>query len=186
MIYFLDGEVVAAKKNYVAIRVGGVAYKIYSLEKFNLSEKTKLYTYQYVKEDVLDLYGFRKESDLEVFEMMLAVSGVGPKMAMSITAGLGKDKIIQAISTGDTTLFRTVSGVGQKLAGKIIIELKNKIAKGDLPGSFFEGGDEVVEALKTFGLERKEILDILKQLPSEAKTTEDKIKFVLKNVKKNR
>lgn len=184
MIYFLDGNIVAVGQNYLAISVGGIAYKVYSLEKFKTGERVKLYTYQHVKEDVLDLYGFKKESDLEIFEMMLAVSGVGPKMAMNIVCGLGKDKIIQAISTGDTTPFRTVTGVGQKLAGKIIIELKNKIAKGDLPGSFFDGGDEVVEALKTFGFQQKEVLEILKQASPDVKTTEEKIKFVLKNVKK--
>ncbi len=186
MIYYLDGEIVAIGKNYVVISVGNIAYKVYSMEKFNLNEKVRVYTYQYVKEDALDLYGFKKENDLEIFEMMLTVGGVGPKMAMNIVSGLGKEKIVQAISSGDTTLFRTISGVGQKLAGKIIVELKNKIAKGDLPGGFFEGGDEVVEALGTFGLEKKEIMEILRQLPPNVKTTEDKIKFVLKNVKKNR
>lgn len=186
MIGYLKGRVANIGRNYVIIDTGGVGYKVYTQESFKVDQLSEVFTHQYVKEDALDLYGFKKLDHLETFELMLTVSGVGPRMAINIVSNLGKEKIIQAISTGDTTSFRTVSGVGQKLAGKIIIELKNKIAKGDLPGSFFEGGDEVVEALKTFGLQRQEIMEILKDLPEQIQTTEDKIKFVLKNVKKNR
>ena len=186
MIGYLKGKVLHIARSYIIIDTGVVGYKVYSSEGFKKGQPVEVYTYQYVKEDVLDLYGFKKIDDLETFELVLEVNGVGPKMAMNLVSTLGKEVIIKAISSADTTLLRTVSGVGQKLAGKIIIELKNKIAKGDLPGSFFDGGDEVVEALKTFGLERKEIVEILKSLPDSAQTTEDKIKFVLKNVKKNR
>ena len=186
MIGYLKGRIVSVGKNYVIVDTGGVGYKVYMQESYKKDQLVEIFTHQYVKEDALDLYGFGKLEDLETFELMLTVSGVGPKMAINIVKGLGKDKIIQAISTGDTTQFRTVSGVGQKLAGKIIIELKNKIAKGDLPGSFFDGADEVIEALKTFGLQRQEVIGILRDLPENVNTTEDKIKFVLKNVKKNR
>jgi len=186
MIGYIKGKIAVVGKNYVIIDTGGVGYKVYTQEHLKKDQFVEVFTYQYVKENTLDLYGFKKLEDLETFELMLTVSGVGPRMAINIISNLGKGKIIQAISTGDTTLFRTVSGVGQKLAGKIIVELKNKIAKGDLPGSFFEGGDEVVEALKTFGLQRQEIMGILRDLPEKIQTTEDKIKFVLKNVKKNR
>ncbi len=184
MISYLKGRIIIIGRGYVILENNGVGYKIYSFEKFTCGNEMEIFTYQYVKEDALDLYGFKKIDELETFEMLLEVSGVGPKMAMGIVANLGKEKIIQAISTGDTTLLRTVSGVGQKLAGKIIIELKNKIAKGDLPGSFFGDGDEVVDALKTFGLQRPEIMEILKQLPADISSTEEKIKFVLKNVRK--
>jgi Holliday junction DNA helicase RuvA len=186
MIGYLKGRVMSVGRNYVIIDTGGVGYKVNTREGFKNDEVVEVFTHQYVREDALDLYGFGKLEDLETFELMLTVGGVGPRMAISIVDDLGKDKIIQAISTGDTTLFRTVSGVGQKLAAKIIIELKNKIAKGELPGSFFDGGDEVVEALKAFGLQRQEVMEILKDLPEKVDTAEDKIKFVLKNVKKNR
>jgi len=186
MIGFVKGKVEHLGKNYVIVGIGAIGYKIYSLESYKKGEAVQVFTYQYVKEDALDLYGFKKITDLETFELMLSVNGVGPKMAMNLVVNLGKEKIIAAISNADTSAFRTVSGVGQKLAGKIIVELKNKIAKGDLPGSFFEGGDEVVEALKTFGLERGEVMGILRDLPKNISSTEDKIKFVLKNVKKKR
>ena len=184
MIYSIKGKVVKIGFKFIVIETEGVGYKIHTADQFALGSTLKLFTFQHVKEDDLSLFGFKKEEDLEIFELLLAVSGVGPKMALAIVSGLGKAKIIQAISTGDTTLFKTVTGVGNKLAGKIIIELKNKISKGELPSEFFDEGDEVIDALKSLGFKKDEIMSTLKEMPESFRTTQEKVKFVLKNARK--
>jgi Holliday junction DNA helicase RuvA len=185
MIGYIKGKVVYLGNGYLIVDTGGVGYKAHvSLQDLrNVDDSVELFIYHNIREDASDLYGFSNSSDLEIFEMLLSVNGVGPKAAMSIVSSLGKDKIIQAIIDSDQNLFKTISGIGAKVAAKIIVELKNKVSKGEVGVSFLDQSDETVEALVALGLKKQEILPILKDIPKELIDTQDKVKFVLKHVK---
>jgi Holliday junction DNA helicase RuvA len=109
---------------------------------------------------------------------------VGPKVALSISGGLGRQKIISAIENSDTNVFRSISGVGAKVAAKIIVELKTKISGSSI--GLLPQEDETVDALISLGYLKQEILPILGSIPSECKTVQQKVKFILSNVGKSK
>ena len=173
-------------QNYAIVSCGNIGYKIYLDEKVRAKEETELFVYHQIREDASDLYGFEKPADLEIFEMLLQVSGVGPKVAMLLVNGLGRDKIISAITKSDTTIFRSVPGVGAKVAAKIIVELKSKISKGDFGDAFLQDEDETVEALVSLGLKKQEILPLMREIPDSVISVQDKVKYILKNAGKRK
>ena len=185
MIGYLKGKVVYVGANYITVETGGVGYKVFvSFKDFrNVSETVELFIYHNIREDASDLFGFASSSNLEVFELLLSVPGVGPKAAMSIVSSLGKEKIIQAIVEADQNLFKSIPGIGSKAAAKIIVELTNKVSKGEAGVGFLDKSDETVDALVALGLKKQEILPVLKDIPSDLIDTQDRVKYVLKNVK---
>lgn len=181
MIAYIKGKIVNSGLSFLVVNTGGVGYKVFTTSSTKKGEMIELHCFHQVREDVSDLYGFAKTEDLNIFEQLICVSGVGPKMALNIVGELGRDKIILAISKNDPAIFKTVSGVGNKVAAKIVVELKSKISGGnfDLPQE-----DDTVEALLALGLKRHEILPYLQEIPENLKSVQEKIKFVLKNVGK--
>jgi len=180
MIGYIKGRVINLGANFLVIDAGGVGYKVFTTKVSKIGEAVELHCYHHVREDISDLYGFEKAEDLAVFETLLIVSGVGPKMAQNIVSILGRDKIIGAITKGNASIFKTVSGVGNKVAAKIVVELKNKIT-GSSEINLLEN-DDTVEALVSLGLKPHEILPYLQDIPENLTKTEDKVRFVLKNV----
>ena len=134
MIGFLKGKVELLKRPFVIVDVNGVGYKVLVPEtiyaKLSLGESLKIFTYTYVREDALDLFGFLEAEDLGLFESLLTVSGIGPKTALNIFSFGERKEIIEAIIKGDFTFFTSVPRLGTKNAQKIIIELKNKMGSG--------------------------------------------------------
>lgn len=191
MIGSLKGTVELLDQPYVIVNVNGVGYKIllYSslFSSFKLNDSIKLFTYTYVKEDALELFGFSSFEDLKLFENLISVSGVGPKTAISIFSYGTKEDIMEAIIKGDVDFFTDVPRLGKKNAQKIIIELKNKmgsIEDFDLSGEDRNENSEVIAALKGFGFSVKEAQDALRAVKNKAKTVEEKIKLALKHLGK--
>ncbi len=185
MIAFLDGKVELIREHWLILNVNGVGYRVNVgagiASRLLVGEKTSLYTYTHVREDALSLYGFLNIDELELFELLLTVSGIGPKAAMNILSVATPEKIKSSIVNQDPTLLYSVSGIGKKVAEKVVVELKNKVgATGSLFTSFAkESTEEVYEALLQLGFKSNEISQAIATLPSELNTTQEKIKYCL-------
>ena len=135
-----------------------------------------------MREDILDLYGFLERQELEFFEMLINVSGIGPKGALSILGIASIDTLKRAIGTGDTSYLTKISGIGKKTAEKIVIELRDKIAykmKDEKGGVSLQGELDALEALKSLGYSQNQAREALKKVPTELDTNK-KIREALK------
>lgn len=183
-------------KNYphVVIEAGGVGYKISTTTNTigklpELGETVTLYTYLNVKEDIMELYGFYTREELSVFELLISVSGVGPKVGATILSSVNPQSFVVAVATGDTKAITKAQGVGPKLAARIILELKDKINKEgtiEIPESVSQGqslevNDEAVEALMVLGYSPSEAKKAVAGLTG---TVEEIIGIALKNLMK--
>lgn len=188
MIASLNGTIELRSDPYLIIDVGGVGYKVLAcsevLSKINqIGGGVKLFTYTHVREDALELYGFGHFADLKLFEMLIGVSGVGPKTAMSIFSIGSRSEIVNAIVKGDVEFFTSVPRLGKKNAQKIIIELKSKLGSDgelDLSEKDLKENKELTGALRTFGFTEKEASEAVKALKGQGDTIEQKIKLALK------
>lgn len=187
MIAALLGTLLLRDDPYIILSVNGVGYKVFATrdvfaQPLKIGDKLEIFTYTHVREDLLDLYGFAKYEDLKIFEMLLGVSGIGPKTAVGVFS-LGKSQeIVAAIANGNVEFFSGVPRLGKKNAQKIIIELKNKIGSSvdlDLSGVGTEHSD-VIAALKTFGFSAKEAADAIREIAEEGLSTEEMIRKALK------
>jgi holliday junction DNA helicase RuvA len=166
MISFLDGTIESKGINSIVVNVSGIGYLVYvsSVEKYVISQnKQKIFTYLYIREDRAVLYGFLKSDERDFFKMLLDTPGIGPKVALNILAYMEPRKFQQAILEEDLNIISSISGIGNKLAKKIILELKEKIKEFKLTDTIIEGIPEKqsfaydgIEALKTLGYPEKE------------------------------
>lgn len=183
MIGSLKGKVTFRTDKFLIVEAGGVGYKV-SISPDALSKITGtepevfLWIHTHVREDILNLYGFLNHEELEFFEMLINVSGIGPKGAIAILGIASIDTLRKAISTGDTAYLTKISGIGRKTAEKIVIELREKIGE-DKTGTSLQGELDVMEALKSLGYSQTEARDALKKVTPDA-TTNIKIKEALK------
>lgn len=190
MIGWLNGRVAEKVGRYLIVDVNGVGYRVGvlagTLSNAVLEGKIKLYIHPHIKEDAFDLYGFESRSELYLFELLLSVSGVGPKTALSILSSGKIDEISAAITQGDFAFFTGTPGVGTKGAQRIIVDLRSKIgALGDLDLSLAEAGErkDIIEALRIFGFTEKECREALKNLPKDKNLNlEEKVKLALKSL----
>ena len=185
MIGYLKGEIFEVDGNEVIVMVGGVGYRVRTIQdsRFKIHESVGLYIHTHVKEDELSLYGFADKKALKMFELLIGVSGVGPKVAMNILGQRNSEKIQRAVATADVGFFTEVKGLGKKGAQKIIIELKNKL--GDLQELDLGdvGGDELVAALVGMGFGRQDVVKVLSEM--EVGLSEDeKIKIAIRKLGK--
>ena len=185
MIALLIGTIALRNDPYLIINVHGVGYKVLAtsevLAKAVLGQEITVHTYTHVREDMLDLYGFSKPADLWLFELLISVSGVGPKTAVGVFSQGTGSEIVNAIATSNVDFFTAVPRLGKKNAQKLIIELKSKVGSTedlDLSGDG-EKNNEIIEALKAFGFTSKEAGEAIRSL-SGTGTTEEKIKMALK------
>lgn len=170
MIHSLSGKLIYTDLNSVVIECGGVGFACFA--SFNtigqlpqVNNNVTLYTHLVVKEDALDLYAFADSEELKMFKLLITVSGVGPKIAVAILSQLTPDKLATAIISADTKAISNANGVGPKMAQRICLELKDKIAKGNFA---VEGSDapvtlaqsqnvsDAIEALTSLGYSRSE------------------------------
>ena len=191
MIGFLSGKIELLKRPFVIINVNGVGYKVLVSENFysklTINQLLKIFTYTYVREDALELFGFLEVDDLALFESLITVSGIGPKTALNIFSFGERKEIIEAILKGDVSFFTSVPRLGTKNAQKIIIELKGKMGSSedlDLSGKDIQENAEVVEALKNFGFSLKEAQKALRDIKTPNLSPEEKIRIALKNIGK--
>ncbi len=191
MIGSLIGKIDLLKRPYVLIDVSGVGYKVLVSDnvykKLTVGQNIKLYTFTYVREDALDLFGFSEIEDLDLFEDLISVSGIGPKTALNIFSFGERKDIIEAIIKGNVSFFTAVPRLGTKNAQKVIIELKNKMGNTsqlDLSGKDFEDNKDVIEALKNFGFSVAESQKALGEIKDQNLSVDAKIKFALKSLGK--
>lgn len=188
MISRLNGEIVHIEQKYIILDVQGVGYKIFTtidiISKLSKEkEKVTLWTYLAVRENALDLYGFSSIYELNFFELLITISGIGPKTALGILNMAPVHTLESAIQTGDTSHLVKVSGIGKKVAEKIVMELKDKVEKIEhTPESktAMRNDSDALEALKSLGYSQNEAREALKELPKEITRTNEKIKNALK------
>lgn len=192
MIGFLRGKVLILDPPYLLLDVGNVGYRIISaadvLSSATLGEEAEVFIYHYARENEISLFGFSSYLDLRLFENLIDVSGIGPKTAVNIFSVGKREDIINAISMADLEFFSLVPRLGRKNAQKIIIELKSKIgglSELDLTEEEKDTNSEAVIALRSFGFSQREAHEALRNIDSQAKTTEEKIRLALKQLGKS-
>lgn len=177
------------RRNEVWVDVNGVGYRVKTQNsnlKYQSGEMVELYIHTAVREDDISLYGFKSREELELFEMLIEVSGVGPKTAMEILAGAKVEEIEKAIREADVAFFSRIKGIGKKSAQRIIIDLKNKIGSlKDIDLGMIEEEDAVALALKQFGFKAAEIEAVMKQI-DRSKSEEAQVKEGLRLLSKSR
>ena len=199
MFYYLDGTVAEILPGLAVIDCGGVGYAClttnHTLSQLRKGERSKLYTYLNVGESVFDLYGFTSSKELESFRMLLGVSGVGPKAALAILSACTPEALALAVVSGDEKALTAAPGVGKKIAQRIILELKDKLARESAAtGLDFSGGSagkataftskagEAAAALAVLGYSAQEAAAALKGLDTDALSLEELIRQALKRM----
>jgi Holliday junction DNA helicase RuvA len=187
MITFLRGTVFSLGENYLDVDVNGVGYRVFVTDSyaatFMSNESVFVYTYQHVREDAIVLYGFPTEIDRSWFELLLAVSGIGPRSAMQILSGVSFSDFVNAIDREDVNLLCKLPGVGKKTAQRMLVELKDKIAPYQLLENVQSVRDshqvtqhlsaiqrDVVEALMSLGYNEKQCIQQVQRIFSDEET----------------
>ncbi len=187
MIGSIRGKILLKTEKFIIVETGGVGYKINIspdvLSKVNdVSGDVLLWIHMHVREDILDLYGFLDHQELEFFEMLINVSGIGPKGALAILGIASIETLKKAIGTSDIAYLTRISGIGKKTAEKIVIELRDKMANkinGEKTGPSLQSELDVMEALKSLGYSQYEAREALKKVSPDSNTN-TKIKEALK------
>ena len=177
MISQINGKLISLNEGFVIIELGGLGLKVNmstsSIRNFKLNEIISLVTHMHVREDALDLFGFINESSKKLFLMLISISGIGPKLGMTILSGIEPEKLKTCIISGDVKTLTSISGVGAKTAKRIIIELKDKFSNVDDENLGFndekdsEISNNILNALSSLGyseIESKKVIDKLNLL----------------------
>lgn len=198
MFYYLNGVVAKVGPHLAVIDCGGVGYACrttnHTLSKIQRGEKAKLFTYLHVREDLMELYGFDTEEELNCFQQLIGVTGVGPKAALSILSATTPEGLAMSIITGDEKTLMVAQGIGKKIAQRIILELKDKLAKGQLPMQEVGGtgvtiipenkSTEVTAALAVLGYSPAEIHLALQGMEMDKLSLEETIRQALRKMMK--
>lgn len=194
MYSYIKGKVDHKTSDYFVLENNGIGFKISSalstLDKLELSKEVKAYTYIHVREDLISLYGFLTNEELRVFELLITVSGIGPKVANSVLSALSPSRFSLAVITSDVSALKSVSGIGLKTAQRIILELKDKmkteeaISKHDEIGISSDNGtvSEIINALQVLGYTSGEAIKAIKGIDIETLDIETVIKQALRNL----
>jgi Holliday junction DNA helicase RuvA len=189
MIAKINGKIAILRDHYVVVDVSGVGYKVFvtdfAMGKIAGAEEVELFTHTYVREDTLALYGFLTLDELEMFELLISISGIGPKAAIGILSIAEPKTVRTAVVSGDSSILTRVSGVGKKTAERVILELKNRIA--ELPGDnqgIARADSEAIEALISLGYNVTQARDALKNVPESVKDVSERVRAALKSLGK--
>ena len=174
MIGYLTGKIISLKPTHLLLDVNGVGYSVYitltTFEEITDKEIVSLFIYTNVKEDSITLYGFFTETEKQMFELLISVSGVGPKIALSILSGIRVDDLRYALQSGNVSRIVAVPGIGKKTAERLALELRNKVVdiieqEGITPASSIR--TEAVSALTTLGYNLKQAEKIVREILTE-------------------
>lgn len=185
MLGSLRGKVIAHHQNKTLIEVQSVGYWVYtgSLQ-LDLGQESLIFLYQNIREDASDLYGFASLAGLELFEHLISISGIGPKAGLAILALDTPENVLRAIDHENIAFLTAASGVGQKAAQKIILELKGKISNlvfnNELPPNSPEA--DLMAALEGLGYKKTDIAKIIHQIPEELVSEQELIKWALREL----
>ena len=194
MFSYIKGTLEVKSLNYIVVDVNGIGFKIFmsqsAIQRLGETGTTvKIYTYMNVKEDELSLYGFTTNEELRMFELLIGVSGVGAKSAITMLSSITPSKFALAVISNDVKTLTKIPGIGPKSAQRIILELKDKLKTEDaiqadnevIPNNLVENNnlEEAVQALKVLGYTRQEIESVLAKIDINSLTVEDIIRKAL-------
>ncbi|MBP5166726.1 MAG: Holliday junction branch migration protein RuvA [Oscillospiraceae bacterium] len=195
MFYYLNGTVAAIEPYLAVIDCSGVGYacstSMNSLASLNIGEKVKMYTYCHVREDAFDIYGFVTQRELGSFKLLIGISGVGPKAALSILSANSPEELASAVASGNEKALTVAPGIGKKLAQRILLELKDKVAEAigagasgmSVSGAAIADGskaEDVASALTVLGYTPSEINTVLKKIDLNSLTVEEAVRDALR------
>lgn len=187
MISYLEGKVISKTDRAVVISAGGVGYKVFvplgvSASMPDPGGTARLFTHLHVREDSMELYGFLHATELELFELLITVSGVGPRVGLAIISTDKPAVLAGAIAADDKVFLTKISGIGKKIAEKVIVELRDKVGAlsfGTQASDTALDGD-AIDALVSLGWQMKDARDALKKVPKEITKTELRVREALK------
>lgn len=195
MITYLSGKVQNKGNSFIILRAGDIGYKVHVNTALyadcQLGEIKEVYTHQYVREDALDLYGFKNMEELELFELLLSISGIGPKTALGVLAVGSVADIKESIARGDAHLLTKVSGIGKKTAERVVLELREKVGAlgfGKAGGAEAAGSglsSDEIDALMALGYSLSDARDALRQVDVSIKDSRTRIKEALRKLSKS-
>ena len=193
MIASLAGNIRHKELNSITVDVGGVGYRVAVTTETALEAKVgspiSIWTHLVVRETALELFGFLDKETLEIFELLITISGIGPKSALGILNIVSPATLRQAVASEDTTYLTRVSGIGKKNAEKIVLELKNKLkfSKEDTSTGSVQAREErdALEALVSLGYSERDARDALKKVPKNIEGASERVKAALKLLSKS-
>ena len=198
MISFVKGTVADIGENCLVVENGGIGYEIYmtgqDLGKARIGDEKKIHTFLYVREDILQLYGFFSKDDLGMFKLLIGVNGVGPKGALGILSGISADELRFAVLSDDVKTISKAPGIGKKTAQKMILELKDKLKLEDAfemklahqqegASDLRDSRQEAVEALVALGYSSADALRAVRKVPEDIPA--DDVEAILRAALKN-
>jgi holliday junction DNA helicase RuvA len=188
MIARIEGVVVFKKQRSLIVDVGGVGYEIYTAGNVSLElgKTIELWTYQNVRENSVELFGFSHMAEREFFEHLISISGVGPRSALGVMSLASVDTLKKAIAAGDTSYLTKVSGIGKKMAEKIILELKDKLGTDfvAISDTGLQDETDILEALLSLGYSNRDARESLTKIPANISGRDARLRWILKEVGK--
>jgi len=195
MIASIKGQVLISKENWLIVETNGIGYKVFVpnsvLNLVSVGEAVSLYIYHNITDSSQSLYGFHTYEEQEFFELLLSISGIGPKVALSVLNAASLEEIREAVIADNPEILTNISGIGTKTAQRIVLELKNKIKVGDIRPIGTKSIDvgssaslDVYQALLRLGYNAVEARAAIKMIPASIKDPEKKLKEALRNLGK--
>ncbi len=186
MLYSLSGKLIAKKPQFVALEANGIGFKIFVSSKTSklpkIGERISFFCHTSVRQDGIEIYGFLTENELEIFELLISVNGIGPKAGLKILEITKIDSLLAAIKQGRSDLLTKAAGIGAKKAQRIVLELRDKIKrhKSEEEVALMETDSDIEKALKNLGYKQTEIREAMEKIPLKIKKTEERLKASLK------
>lgn len=194
MIAYLEGKIINKGKDFVVLKTNGVGYKVFVntglLSDLNKGEEVELYIYNHITEQSNLLFGLQNNEELDFFELVLSVSGIGPKTALNVLASAPISEIKESISRGEPDLLNKVSGIGPKTAERVVLELKSKIGHIEMDSGKSDGGSasmasgEEIDALVGLGYSVSQAREAIRNLDPNLKDSSERIREALKKISK--
>lgn len=190
MYLYIKGSLEVKTKGYIVVECGGIGYKIFMSDKSlneigNIGDNVKVYTHYHVREDEISLYGFKTDEELRMFELLLSVSGIGAKSAITMLSNIEPSEFAFAVISDDVNRMTKIPGIGKKTAQRLILELKDKLKSEEIERNKeeiekeikeVEGLNEAIAALQVLGYSRREIDIAFEKADLSNLSTEDIIK----------
>ncbi|MDP2820726.1 MAG: Holliday junction branch migration protein RuvA [bacterium] len=185
MFFYIEGKIAAKRQDFLVIDLNGIGFKIFipeqRMKNLNVGDNLKIFTDHSIKhEEKIEIYGFLTEQELELFQVLKKISGIGAKASLNLSIAGSLENLKQKLLNQDKDLLGNLKGIGTKKIQKILIELESKTLKPEIGAKINTGEKDVVDSLVAIGFSKKDVLEALKQISPDLKDNEEKTKEVLK------